>query len=431
MRIALVTAFPPSRQGLNEYGFHIADELRQQPGLELTVLGDYLPEPLPELPGFSVIRCWGFNRLGNPVSLFRAIRESKPDVVWYNIGFASFGGRPLPAFFGLTIPALTRLCCCYTHVTLHQLFETVNLGDAGVKSPALYTVAGRVATHLLLSANSLSVLLPAYHRTLREKYRRGTVNVRHHGIFASRPEAPSFALRGNPVHRILAFGKWGTYKRLEALVSAFQAVLPELPPAQLVIAGGDHPKTPGYVKGMAERVKDNPFIRFLGYVPEAALADLFRTSSLTVLPYTSSAGSSGVAHLACQYGLPILAPDIEDFVELARQEMVSMEFFGANDVYSLAEGLRSLLRSPNRLEVMALQNFSAALQMSMPQIIRQYIHSFDMQRRVKMLKGFSRLRRSNRMPTRRWMIRQLERNIDSWSRTGVDDAASSPSSNSN
>jgi glycosyltransferase involved in cell wall biosynthesis len=422
MKIALVTAFPPSRQGLNEYGFHIAEELRQQPGLDLTVLGDDLPQPAPELPGFSVIRCWGFNRLSNPLSLFRAIWKLKPDVVWFNLGFASFGGKPLPAFFGLTIPALTRLCSCYTHVTLHQLFETVNLADAGVKSPTLYSIAGRVATHLLLSANSVSVLLPAYHRTLRKKYRRGKVNVRHHGIFASRPEAPNFALRGNPVHRVLAFGKWGTYKRLDTLVEAFEAVLPDLPPTELVIAGGDHPKTPGYVQEVAERVKDNPFIRFLGYVPEEALADLFRTASLTVLPYTSSAGSSGVAHLACQYGLPILATDIEDFVELAQQEMVSMEFFTANDVAGLAERLRDLLCSPDRLEVMALQNFSAALQMSMPQIIRQYIHSFDMQQRVKMLKGFSRLRRSKGMPARRWMIRQLERNSDSWNRMAVDEA---------
>jgi glycosyltransferase involved in cell wall biosynthesis len=331
------------------------------------------------------------------------------------LGFASFGGKPLPAFFGLTIPALTRLCSCYTHVTLHQLFETVNLADAGVKSPTLYSVAGRVATHLLLSANSVSVLLPAYHRTLRKKYRRGKVSVRHHGIFASRPEAPNFALRGNPVHRVLAFGKWGTYKRLDTLVEAFEAVLPDLPPTELVIAGGDHPKTPGYVQEVAERVKDNPFIRFLGYVPEEALAELFRTASLTVLPYTSSAGSSGVAHLACQYGLPILATDIEDFVELAQQEMVSMEFFTANDVGGLAERLRDLLCSPDRLEVMALQNFSAALQMSMPQIIRQYIHSFDMQQRVKMLKGFSRLRRSKGM-------RQLERNSESWNRMAIDEA---------
>lgn len=423
MKIALVTAFPPSRQGLNEYGFHLADELRQQPGLELTILGDDLQGPLPELPGFSVIRCWGFNRLGNPLSLFRTIQRLKPDVVWFNLGFASFGGRPLPAFFGLTTPALARLCSCYTHVTLHQLFETVNLADAGVKSPALYSVAGRIATHMLLSANSLSVLLPAYHRTLRQNYRRGAVNVRHHGIFASRPEAPNFALRGNPVHRVLAFGKWGTYKRLELLVAAFETVLPKLPPAELVIAGGDHPKMTGYVQAVAERVKNNPFIRFAGYVPEAALPDLFRTASLTVLPYTSSAGSSGVAHLACQYGLPILAPDLDDFMELAQQELVSMEFFAAHDVDSLAQQLLSLLQSPNRLEVMARQNFSAALQMSMPQIIRQYIHSFDLQQRVKVLKAFSRLRRSRRgMPARSWTLRQLERKLHSANPPNLDDS---------
>jgi glycosyltransferase involved in cell wall biosynthesis len=419
MKIALVTAFPPSRQGLNEYGFHIADQLRQQPGLDLTVLGDDVPERTAELPGFSVVRCWGFNRLGNPLSLFLAINRLKPDVVWYNLGFASFGGKPLPAFLGLTTPALTRLCSCYTHVTLHQLFETVNLADAGVKSPVLYTLAGRVATHFLLSANSVSVLLPAYHKTLREKYQRGRVNIRHHGIFASRPEAPNFQLRGNPVHRILAFGKWGTYKRLEAVVAAFERVSPQLPPSELVIAGGDHPKTPGYVRSVARKVQHNQKIRFLGYVPEDALADLFRTASLTVLPYTSSAGSSGVAHLACQYGLPILAPDIEDFVELARQEQVSMEFFAANSVDSLAEQLIAMFRTPERLEVMAQKNFSAALQMSMPQIIREYTRSFDMHQRVRMLKSFSRLRRARSgMPRRRWMVRQLEKDLAS--RTGLD-----------
>jgi hypothetical protein len=38
MKICLVTAFPPSRHALNEYGFHIARELQETPGLSLTVL---------------------------------------------------------------------------------------------------------------------------------------------------------------------------------------------------------------------------------------------------------------------------------------------------------------------------------------------------------------------------------------------------------
>ena len=420
MKLALVTAFPPSRKGLNEYGFHIADELRRHPGLELTILADYLPEPQPELPEFSVMRCWGFDRLSNPVSLLRTVRRLKPDVVWYNIGFASFGGKPLPAFFGLTLPALTRLSSCYTHVTLHQLFETVDLADAGVKSPTLYRAAGRLATHLLLSANSLSVLLPAYHRTLRDKYGRGTVNVRHHGIFASCPEEPDLSVRGNPVQRVLAFGKWGTYKRLELLIEAFEQIAAKSMPVELIIAGGDHPKTPGYVESIAERVKDNPLIRFVGYVPEESIAELFRTASLTVMPYSSSAGASGVAHLACQYGLPILASDIEDFRELAEYELVSMELFTPNDVESLAGHLVSLLHSPERLARMARQNFSAALQMSMPQVIRQYIHSFDLQRHLRMLRTFSKLRSFPRwMPTRRLMARRIERDLQSRRSSGL------------
>jgi glycosyltransferase involved in cell wall biosynthesis len=420
MKLALVTAFPPSRKGLNEYGFHVADELRRHPGVELTILADYLPEPQPELPEFSVVRCWGFNRLSNPLSLLRAIRQLKLDVVWYNIGLASFGGKPLPAFFGLTIPALTRLISCYTHVTLHQLFETVNLSDAGVKSPMLYRAAGHVATHMLLSANSLSVLLPAYHHTLRDKYGRGTVNVRHHGIFASCPEEPDLSARGNPVQRILAFGKWGTYKRLELLIEAFELVSASLLPVELVIAGGDHPKTPGYVQSVAERVKHNPLIRFVGYVPEESIPELFRTASLAVMPYTSSAGASGVAHIACQYGLPILASDIQDFRELAEFESVSMELFTPNEVNSLASRLRGLLHSPERLVEMSRQNFSAALQMSMPQVIGQYIRSFDVQHRLRILRTFSKLRNSPRwMPTRHLMARRMERKLRSWRSSGL------------
>jgi len=423
MKIALVTAFPPSRQGLNEYGFHIATELRHHHGLKLTILADHLPHPEAELPGFEIVRCWGFNRLDNPLRLLGVIRQLQPDVVWYNIGFASFGGSPLPAFFGLTTPALTRLCSCYAHITLHQLFETVNLTDAGVKSPMLYGVAGWVATHVLLCANSMSVLLPAYHRTLREKYRRGTVKVRHHGIFASCPEQADPSKRGNPVHRILAFGKWGTYKRLELLIDAFERVVRLYPNVELVIAGGDHPKTAGYVKSVAERVKHNHLIRFIGYVPEDSIPELFQTASLAVMPYTSSAGSSGVAHLACQYGLPILASDIEDFRELAEHERVSMDYFIPNHVDSLASHLTDLLNSPERLNDMARQNFSAALQMSMPQVIQQYIRSFDVQHRLRMLRAFSQLRNSPRwMPTRNWMARRLERKLKSWDRPEVNRA---------
>ena len=415
MKICLVTAFPPSRQGLNEYGFHIARELSQYPGLALTILSDDLPSPEAELPGYTVHRCWSFNSLRNPVRLLRAIGQVRPDVVWFNIGFASFGGNPLPAFIGLGIPALTRLRGYYTHVTLHQLVETVDLTDAGVKSQTLYRVAGSIATHMLLTANSISVLLPAYRKLLRERYGRGSVYVRAHGILSGRPEYPDLSKRGNPVHRILAFGKWGTYKRLEQLIEAFQNLARKMPNVCLTIAGGDHPKTPGYVASMAARYQGNPKLEFIGYVPEDELAALFQSTSITVMPYSSSAGSSGVAHLACEYGVPILGSNISDFKELAQEEGIAIQLYESGNLQSLSDNLYAMLQSPEQLEAMAIQNFSAALRMSMPEIIRQYIRSFDVQHRLKVLRAVSRLRRMPRwMPLRPAFRGRVGRKLASW-----------------
>jgi hypothetical protein len=67
MKICLVSAFPPSRRGLNEYGFHIARELQRDPLLSLTVLADELDGAVEELPDYEVVRCWRFDSITNPL----------------------------------------------------------------------------------------------------------------------------------------------------------------------------------------------------------------------------------------------------------------------------------------------------------------------------------------------------------------------------
>jgi glycosyltransferase involved in cell wall biosynthesis len=413
VKIALITSFPPSRHALNEYGFHVAEQLRQEKCVDLTVLGDYLQTPAEELPGFKVIRCWGFGKRRNAATLMRALWKVQPDVAWFNLGFASFGDRPLSAVLGLVTPAMARLKGVYSHVTLHQLFETVDLEDAAVASPRLYKAGGWLATHLLLSANSLSVLLPAYRRILDEKYRRGRVSARSHGIFAGKPDPPDFNLRGNPVHRILAFGKWGTYKRLELLIEAFQRVAVQFPNAKLIIGGGDHPKTAGYVRSMRERHASDR-IEFLGYVPEAAIPELFRQASLAVMPYTSSAGSSGVAHLAAQYGVPVIASDIQDFREVAEHEGIAIRFFKSGDADSLVEQLLLALNSPDDLKEMAWKSYAAGIAMSMPRIVRDYIRAFRQRERVKVLQMAADLRRKGRFYRSEEMARVIGEKIQRW-----------------
>src|SRR5919201_2071793 len=395
MKICLVTAFPPSRRGLNEYGYHIARELQQDPLLSVTVLADELEQGArePELDGFEVQRVWSFNSASNLLRLLRAFRELKPDVVWFNLLFSTFGGKPVPAFAGLTIPALTRLNGSYTHVTLHHLMDNVDLKDAGVRFPKLYRKAGSLATRMLLMSNSVSVLLPAYRRTLMEKYRGENVHFRAHGILSRRPEYPDFSRRGNPEHRILDFGKWGTYKRLELLIEAFASVAERMPNVRLIIAGSNHPMTPGYVESVAERFRDCPLIEFTGYVPEEKIPDLFSTASVVVMPYNSATGASGVAHIACEYGVPIVSADIADFREMADDENISIQIYETRNPQNLADSLVALLQNPDLQRDMSEQNFSAALRMTMPQIVRQYLRSFTLAQKTKALEPIARFRR--------------------------------------
>lgn len=393
MKICLVTAFPPSRRGLNEYGFHIARELQRDPLLSVTILADELESAQPELPDFSVERCWSFNSLQNPKRLLAAIRDCNPDVVWFNLLFSTFGDRPVPAFFGLGIPAMTRMAGYYTHVTLHHLMDNIDLKHAGVRFPLVYRMAGSIATRVLLMANSVSVLLPAYRRTLMQKYRGENVHFRAHGILSARPEYPDFSKRGNPVHKIVAFGKWGTYKRLELLMEAFALVSERMPNVRLVVAGSNHPMTPGYVESVAERYTEAKNIEFTGYVPEEKIAELFGTASVLVMPYSSATGSSGVAHLACEYGVPIISADIPDFREMAGDEGLAIEFYETGVPESLGTRLVSLLNDPKRQQEMAEQNFSAALRMTMPQIMRQYLRSFNLHQQRTALEPISRFRR--------------------------------------
>jgi glycosyltransferase involved in cell wall biosynthesis len=412
MNVCLVTAFPPSHQALNEYGFHIASELQKIPGISLTILGDDLGPGQHELPDFNVLRCWAFDRLNNASRLLRTIKHLQPDVIWFNLAFASFGGKALPAFMGVSLPAMVRMHGHYTHVTLHQLMETVDLKDAQVRFPIFYRVGGFLATQVLLFSNSVSVLLPAYRDVLRKKYGRGVVYVRKHGILTGKPEYPAFAQRGNPTHRILAFGKWGTYKRLEPMIQAFCIASKKLPNMELLIGGMDHPKAPGYLNSVAEQCRDLHNIKFLGYVPEDAVGPLFQSASVAVMPYTSSAGSSGVAHLACAYGVPMIACDIPDFRQLRDEEGIAIDLFEPVNVDRLAERLVSLLENPVRQREMALQNFSAALRMSMPEIMREYLRSFQLQRNLDGLTSVSKLRRLPRwFPFRSFLMNRAVRKL--------------------
>jgi len=397
MKICLVATFPPSGRQLNEYAFHIARELRDNPDVELTILADELSDydfatdkdghslkalEQSELEGFKVIRCWEFGSLQTPARLLNAIRKVKPDVVWFNLVFSSFATpkNPVAAFAGLSAPALIRAAGFYTHVTLHHILEHVDFSAAGVRREGIFRIGTELATRALLRAHSLSVLLSGYHRTLTSKYSATNVLLGTHGTFATVPTPPDFSKRGNPDRRILAIGHWGTYKRLETLMEAFPLVLEKVPNARLVVAGANHHTKAGYWESVRDAQPAHLPIEFRGYVPESDIPELYQSTSIVVMPYDSATGSSGPAHQACEYGVPIVSADIPDFRVMTEDEDMAILFYKVGDAKDLAKQLITILRSPELESQMAEQNFAAGTEMTMAKVVGNYLRWFELKR---------------------------------------------------
>src|SRR5271165_1048489 len=393
MKICLVGTFPPSGRQLNEYAFHIARELSRHGDVELTILSDELDEyefatdvngnPLkiadqPELPGFHVVRCWKFGSTINPVRLLRGIRRINPDVVWFNLVFSTFAtpDKPVAAFAGLSAPALVRAAGFYTHITLHHILEHVDFAAAGVKRERLFRIGTEMVTRALLKANSVSVLLPGYHHTLLSKYGAQNVLLGTHGTFATAATPPDFSKRSNPYERILAIGHWGTYKRLETLMEAFPKVLEKVPNARLVIAGANHHTKAGYWESIREAQPKHLPIDFKGYVAEEDIPELFQSTSVLVLPYDSATGSSGPAHQACEFGVPIVSADLPDFRGMAADEDMAIRFYERGNADDLAAQIIPILQSPQLMREMAEHNFAAGVEMTMTSVVNNYLRWF-------------------------------------------------------
>ena len=108
----------------------------------------------------------------------------------------------------------------------------------------------------------------------------------------------------------------------------------------------------------------------------------------------------------------MVASDIPDFRRLADEEGIAIDFFPASDVGALAQHLTDLLGNKERQVEMALQNVSAALRMSMPEIIREYLRTFELRQGIEAMRSIARLRRLPRwFPLRERLVQRKARSL--------------------
>ncbi|MDX6184104.1 glycosyltransferase [Flavobacterium sp. Fl-77] len=384
MKVAVVTAFPPSKVTLNEYGYHLVKNFVQNSEVsELILLSDKTSEAkqldFDQKEKVKVKECWRFNSYTTIFSVLNAVREEQPDVILFNLQFVKFGDKKVPSALGLLLPMILRFFGYKTVVLLHNILEQVDLEKAGFTESKfmqkIYNFIGTNITRCILKANKVAVTIHKYVDVLNAKYHTKNVMLIPHGTFES-VKNPNFEIKSGP-KQIMAFGKFGTYKKVEILIEAVEIVRKTNPEKlEVVIAGTDSPNTPGYLDGVQEKYKNVDGIIFTGYVEENDVERIFTNSTIVVFPYTSTTGSSGVLHQAGSYGKAVIMPDLGDLTLLIKDEGYKGEFFNPESADSLAMAIDKIISNDAYRKELAIANFNAASALSMDKIIMMYIECF-------------------------------------------------------
>ncbi|WP_299060872.1 glycosyltransferase [uncultured Polaribacter sp.] len=386
MKLAIVTAYPPSKVTLNEYAYHLVKSFRQSKKVtELVLLTDKTPEGkdinfTENGCKITVKECWKFNSYTNIVNVTKAISKTKPDAVLFNLQFMKFGDKKLAAALGLALPLVCKIKQIPTIVLLHNILEQTDLEKAGFTSNKFlqkaYNFIGTSLTKLILKADIVAVTMDKYVTTLQEKYKVNNVKMIPHGTFEI-PKKPSHTLSKGPL-KVMTFGKFGTYKKVESMIEAVEKVRKSSGlDLEIVIAGTDNPNVLGYLDNVKEKYKHIPQITFTGYVEENQVETLFNESAVVVFPYTSTTGSSGVLHQAGSYGKAVVMPNLGDLATLVVDEGYRGEFFEPESTESLANAIEAIVTNDGYRIQLEEANYKAATAFPMERITNMYLEEFE------------------------------------------------------
>ena len=386
IKLAIVSPYPPSKGTLNEYAFHLVQQFKKKEEIsELILITDKLPDgekyevedsPIP----ITIIDNWAFNSWTNNIKIWRAIKKQKADIALFNLQFLSFGDSKVAAALGLFTPFLCKMSGIKNVVLLHNIIETVDLTSAGISQNPLmkwiYTTIGTILTRIILLTDLMTVTIAKYVTILEAKYKAKNVALIPHGSFEL-PAMPDFEQAGAPL-RVMTFGKFGTYKKVEAMIEATDRIRKKLNvPVEIVIAGTDSPNRKGYLEDVKKQYAHLDNITYTGYVEEEDVPRIFTDCTVCVFPYTSTTGSSGVLHQAGSYGKAAILPNIGDLKALVEEEGYAGAFFEPDNVDSLAEAIeRSLTDHTYRIDI-AKRNYAAAASLPMEDIADWYLLQFQ------------------------------------------------------
>lgn len=382
MKIAFVSPYPPSEVTLNEYGYHLINSFIGKPEVEnIYVLTDNLRDNRAyskyAAKGLEIVPSWTFNSLFSFISIAKNINTLKPDVVILNLQFMTFGKGKVPAALGLLTPFMCKLLKIPSIVILHNITETVKLDTIGMASNPLkekfFLWIGKQLTKCILKADLVGLTISKYVDIIREKYKVKNVILLPHGNF----DLPKRTYLPEVIEEInlMAFGKFGTYKKVEVLIDAMVLLQQQFPNLKFktTIAGTDNPNVKGYLDGIKLKYNNLDNIHFTGYVPEEDVERIFKESTFVIFPYTTTTGSSGILHQAGSYARACVLPKIDDLERVVEEEGYAGEYFETDNAKSLANAITNLINNPKQRLQIEDTNYAAAKGLPMRELAEWYL----------------------------------------------------------
>lgn len=348
----------PESTGIGQYGKALALSLiRVAPQHRYIFIGSKGSEDTLRIPGAQLEYVWTqatpspsdryFRNVWENVQLPRLLRQAKVDV-----------------FHGIHSVLPLRRLDSATVVTLHDLsaMRLVKMHNRLISD--LYPLRAKrsvaLADHIItVSHQSRREIITAFPVSTSD------ISVVYHGVderFSVLPDGlarrrlQAFGLR-EPF--ILSVGTIEPRKNHLRLIKAFEEMGDSHPQVSLVLAGRNGWLNSGvYEAAQNSRFKDR--IRFLNFVPDADLPELYRMAAVFAYPSLYEGfGMPIVEAMAC--GTPVLTSAVSSPAEIAKGAALLVDPLSPREI---AEGLRSLLEDERRRSRLAAAGLRRASEFS-------------------------------------------------------------------
>jgi len=337
MRVCVISAFPPMRDGVGDYSYNLATSLAERH--EVSVLATTArpggSEPF-RTGGVTVVPCWSGSDPLYPIKLALRVSELKPDLVHVQHVHLLYGrptGLPLiPLLLYLRVRRVPVLATLHNVGALRS-FDLIPSRLEAKLGKYLFLLSTRLVCELstkvhVMKSDDAQLLIEEF-GVPREK-----IVVVPSGVPEARAIPTELAkertgLRGRFVVECFGFASRG--KGYEYALEAMLRVSERVPSAVLALVGLYNPaqdkvygricrEHAGRLRELAGRLGLGERVRFVDVVSREEMPLYISAADVHLFPYESGGGISGALYAVAPYGKPVVVTDVGKFSEVVDGE---------------------------------------------------------------------------------------------------------------